>query len=371
MVAWKGYMLLLKAVATALVLIAGAAVVLWYANTLNSWVLGGLIGGLAALLLSIPISLMLFSYLSHRHDGRSRRSDDAYDEAEPLLDDYDEVPRRLMKRISIEADNEYPGLRRGVWGEEYEEYEDDEQHYLPAPSRQQLPAPRVVASDQQLVHRSPSTQRDVRQTRQLSQRDLEIESRNTTSRRPNNPGYPAEKTRGKFQSQALRIAREEAYRRSEKEEEISDLPLPRSRRPTSSLHTRKLDTDRNEKPVGSRGYRQSSEDMQDDQSAYPSVQQGNLQRGRRIVDANPSPNSPSRTYANAAENQAHQLDYEEDSDPGFFDQTYMTGDLKKPLLRRAPYMYDNDALKNELAQQVDPPVTRRSTRYLPIRRDEE
>ena len=48
----------MKAVAVALVLIAGAAVVLWYGNTLNSWVLGGLIGGLAALLLSIPISLI-------------------------------------------------------------------------------------------------------------------------------------------------------------------------------------------------------------------------------------------------------------------------------------------------------------------------
>src|ERR1700730_15842694 len=58
----------MKAVAAALVLIAGAAVVLWYGNTLNSWVLGGLIGGLAALLLSIPISLTLFSYLSRRHE---------------------------------------------------------------------------------------------------------------------------------------------------------------------------------------------------------------------------------------------------------------------------------------------------------------
>ena len=58
----------MKLVATALVLIASAALVLWYGNTLNSWVLGGLIGGLAALLLSIPISLMLFSYLSRHHD---------------------------------------------------------------------------------------------------------------------------------------------------------------------------------------------------------------------------------------------------------------------------------------------------------------
>src|SRR5436305_6554592 len=58
----------MRAAAVALVLIIGAAVVLWYGNTLNSLVLGGLIGGLAALLVSIPISLILFSYLSRRHD---------------------------------------------------------------------------------------------------------------------------------------------------------------------------------------------------------------------------------------------------------------------------------------------------------------
>src|SRR5579859_2526994 len=62
----------MRAAAVALVLIIGAAVVLWYGNTLNSWVLGGLIGGLAALLLSIPISLVLFSFFSRRHDEQLR-----------------------------------------------------------------------------------------------------------------------------------------------------------------------------------------------------------------------------------------------------------------------------------------------------------
>ena len=62
----------MRAAAVALVLIVGAAVVLWYGNTLNSWVLGGLIGGLAALLLSIPISLVLFSFFSRRHDEQFR-----------------------------------------------------------------------------------------------------------------------------------------------------------------------------------------------------------------------------------------------------------------------------------------------------------
>ena len=79
----------MKPVATALVLIPSAALVLWYGNTLNSWVLGGLIGGLAALLLSVPISLMLFSYLSRRHDeylsmetSQEAMSADAYNSAD-------------------------------------------------------------------------------------------------------------------------------------------------------------------------------------------------------------------------------------------------------------------------------------------------
>src|SRR5213082_4304007 len=58
----------MRVAAALIVFILGTAVILVFANTLNSWVLGGLIGGLAALLVSIPISLTLFSYLSRRHD---------------------------------------------------------------------------------------------------------------------------------------------------------------------------------------------------------------------------------------------------------------------------------------------------------------
>src|SRR5450755_3147755 len=87
---------MMKVVAAALVFIAGAAVVLWFGNTLNSWVLGGLIGGLAAILLTIPISLTLFSYLSRRHDEQLRA------EAELQQDEYsqvyEDVPARVVRR---------------------------------------------------------------------------------------------------------------------------------------------------------------------------------------------------------------------------------------------------------------------------------
>src|SRR5574340_1371657 len=58
----------MRAAAAAIVFILGAAVILVMANSLNSWVVGGLIGGLAALLISIPISVLLFTVLSRRHD---------------------------------------------------------------------------------------------------------------------------------------------------------------------------------------------------------------------------------------------------------------------------------------------------------------
>ncbi|MGH2507241.1 MAG: hypothetical protein ACRDHZ_07515 [Ktedonobacteraceae bacterium] len=62
----------MRVAAVALVLMVGAAMVLIFANTLNSWVLGGLLGGLAALLLSIPISLALFTFLARRHNALLR-----------------------------------------------------------------------------------------------------------------------------------------------------------------------------------------------------------------------------------------------------------------------------------------------------------
>jgi hypothetical protein len=364
-------MLLLKAVATALVLIAGAAVVLWYANTLNSWVLGGLIGGLAALLLSIPISLTLFTYLSHRHDGHSRMEEEKYQEAVSLSYEYEEMSERALRKISIEEENAYLHYQRGVWGEEYEE----EEHYLPDASRRQLPAPRVPNANQQPVDRSPSTQQGARETRQLSARDTEMGSQHTTSRRSNNPdfpGYQPEMTRGQFQSQALRIAREEAYRRSEKAEATDDFRTHRSRRPSSPLRTKKLDnTTWKEKPATSYSDRQDPEDLLDDQEAYPLTQPRYLRRGRRIVDASLSPNSPYRQSPDSTEDQAQQTDSSRDSEAEEFDQAYSTGNLKKPLVRRAPYMYDTDALKSELSQQVDPPITRRSSRNLFVRHDDE
>src|SRR6266571_8694836 len=81
----------MRIAALALVLIVASAVVLIFANTLNSWVLGGLIGGLAALLISIPISLIIFSALARRQDEHLHAQMLAQHEEDMAYDEYDEV----------------------------------------------------------------------------------------------------------------------------------------------------------------------------------------------------------------------------------------------------------------------------------------
>ncbi|GLV56959.1 hypothetical protein KDH_37980 [Dictyobacter sp. S3.2.2.5] len=360
---------MLKAVAAALVLIVGAAVVLWYANTLNSWVLGGLIGGLAALLLSIPISLTLFSFLARRHEEQERiRLQDEEFEEEPRsgMYVYRQVPERLARTIWIEEDDGYTPRNRGVWGEEdeYEEYE-QERRYLPAPTRRELPppSPRNLASDEYPAYRPSSTQRPRSTPRQLTPRDGETPSRRHTTRRLPNPGFPGyqpEMTRSQFQSQALRIARQEASQRSEDAAQ-DDYQGYRSRRPSSPL-TNKHST---RKPPSSHGYRQITRQLQDTDGPYRYTQ-----RGRRIVDANPSPNSPYRAISEDEDISAQKYQYR-DPETDVFPPDFMGADLKKPLQRRAPYMYEDDPLKDELAQQLEPPITRRSSRNLTSSHDEE
>jgi hypothetical protein len=41
-----------------------------------------------------------------------------------------------------------------------------------------------------------------------------------------------------------------------------------------------------------------------------------------------------------------------------------SGTLKNPMVRRAPYMYEDDPMRQEFAQQLDAPVVRRSSRKL-------
>jgi hypothetical protein len=47
------------------------------------------------------------------------------------------------------------------------------------------------------------------------------------------------------------------------------------------------------------------------------------------------------------------------------DSERRSGSLQNPLVRRPPYLYEDDPLREEFAQQLknEPPITRRSSRY--------
>ncbi|MBA2681675.1 MAG: hypothetical protein H0U76_25180 [Ktedonobacteraceae bacterium] len=370
----------MKAVAAALVLVVGAAVVLWYGNTLNSWVLGGLIGGLAALLLSIPISLTIFSFLSRHHDQRSR-SDEEY---EPIYE-YPEVPERVARSVYV-VEEDRPRVRPEVWGEEDEWYEGEEdgeevfydrtqgsrrpsaQPRLPAPNQQRsvprLPAPQqsTVKSTRQLSQTTRQLpERNALNPKQLSAREKEITTRRPTQQRMNysgQPGYQPETQQSQMRSQALRTARMEAARQRE-EDQIEELPSHRSRRSPSSRSSRTL-----------------SESQYDEQEISQRTQQGAKQyprRPRRKADAPSSQNGESQFSSQTSESTTRQSAQRQRTEPetDYLNPPMTNGNIKKPLVRRAPYMYEDDPLRKELSQQVEGPITRRSSRNLSRHQEED
>ncbi len=294
----------MRAVAAALVLIVAAAVVLWYGNTLNSWVLGGLIGGLAALLLSIPISLTIFSFLSRRHDERLRADEDMYEEEYGQVHEYLEVPERVVRSMYVVAEDR-PRSRREVWEEEeeWDERDEEEDFYrrtdavrrvvpqepprLPAPgySSQQKPVPRLLAPQRGMLNsrQLPASSKQLPEhgalnSRQLSAREREITSRRPAPQRtnyPGTPGYQAEVPQSQLRSQALRTARLEAARQRE-EDEIEELPSYRPRRSPVVRPTKPLPEQQGDEQVLSRG-------MQQGAKHYP-------RRPRHLVDTSPTQN---------------------------------------------------------------------------------
>jgi len=212
----------MKAVAVALVLIAGAAVVLWFGNTLNSWVLGGLIGGLAALLLSIPICLTLFAYLSRRHDEHLRVEAEAQEQEAMAYGYYAEgAPQaRLVRRAYIEPsviDSQAASLQEEKYRYVQDQYEQQQYaaRHLPTPTSQRLPTTRQG----QLPQRASASTRGgegavpKQQARNVPlMRTKDLTGRRTTRRMsyPGFAGYEPGSFHSQHRSAALRAARQEA-----------------------------------------------------------------------------------------------------------------------------------------------------------------
>ena len=385
----------MRTAAVALVLIVGAAVVLWYGNTLNSLILGGLIGGLAALLLSIPISLVLFSYFSRRHE--------------------DQLRAEVQEEMSLAQIHEYgyPEAPEDIYDAEVQmlppaEYERSDyrvttgrnlvpSHPLPPPTRQN----QLAASEGQ-AYRQRTTEYPLRPARPPKSASLApsgrgngnaLPSRNPNAARqgryPGFPGYQPTLPRGSHRTAAFRAARQEAAQQYNDD----DLEVY----PTST--SRKIPTVRQEQNLVPEQYRPRVNRP----AQKPHPQGPDHYRSKRTVDGSPIPpgykhalpeaseslanETSQRIYYRSREQQTDQL--RESTGPvGRGPQTdqirrsnesmtrnprveaqlrnpeVITGSLKNPLVRRAPYMYEDDPLRQELAQQIDVPfIQRRASLY--------
>jgi hypothetical protein len=89
------------------------------------------------------------------------------------------------------------------------------------------------------------------------------------------------------------------------------------------------------------------------------------QRPQRIVDALPLQDRSRRPLPSSDDAcQTDRFTGYQDSQTGYDVDEAISDNLRRPLVRRAPYMYDDDSLREEMAQYVERPAVRRSSRYL-------
>ena len=352
----------MRAAAVALVLIVGAAVVLWFGNMLNSWVLGGLMGGLAALLLSIPISLTLFSFLARRHDEQIRSTEQ------------EEVLLAQSGVYGFEDRAEVAAIYELAPEDEWYEEHNNRRRNLPAPNYPRLPAPGQgypsAPADADLRQRNMNYPPVLR--KQLGTAPL-ARGKNVPAPRPANrtyypgfPGYSGNIPRGLHQSAALRAAQQEAAQQRNDVEvdrsttyNLKRLPSPRSMHNSTELPLRPTEprTSRQLPPQVPPIRRRRTVDADLVAPGYPQRQIDNPQTEPINDNAYYPQTGPVRQQATGQLGRSRQLDEQ------YLHSQGMTGSIKSSLVRRPPYMYEDDPLRQELAQQVNPPTVRRSSRY--------
>jgi hypothetical protein len=368
----------MRAAAVALVLIVGATVVLWFGNMLNSWVLGGLMGGLAALLLSIPISLTLFSFLARRHDEQFRSAEQEVSLAQS--GDYGYEDHAEVAAIYEEA---YELSPEDAWYEEY----NNRRRNLPAPNYPRLPAAgqshasaSVDAGLRQRNMEYPPMLRKQPGTAPLARgKNVPAPRPSPASRTyyPGFPGYSGNSPRSLHQSAALRTARQEAARQRNDVEVVQSnaynlkrLPPPRTRHNSMDLSLRPME------PRTSRQLpqqlppirRRRTVDADFVPPGYSQRQVGNPQTEPISENAYYPQTGPARQQTTGQLGRNRQLN-EQYHHPQTISGA--SGTIKNPLVRRPPYMYEDDPLRQQLAQQVNPPTVRRSSRYEEYEYEEE
>lgn len=380
----------MKVAALALVLIVASAVVLIFANTLNSWVVGGLIGGLAALLISIPISLIIFSTFARRHDERLY--------AQMLLQHEEDLAYAEEEyRQEYEEDDYYD--EEEAYGRVYEAeayYVDEEEEFeLPRGRRQPElrslpPAGQSYASlsarstakqrTADLAQNNTSSQSSRRPTRELAydrergERTREFstprQKQQTGHQRTARTPYTTQSLRSQQQAAARRAARQEATqgRSQYGSEQLSTGPI---QRPTTTRHLppqsiqlsrSRVQEEAARRQIGEDGWLRPTNNREAKKpsnggSERPQETQTDQLRNRDLYPATgPVRTNPDTGYI-ARNRQVDEQSSEEEAS---------TGNLFNPLVRRAPYLYEDDPLREELSQHIEKPIRRRASRFLSL-----
>lgn len=386
----------MRTAAILLVLVVGAAVVLLFGNTLNSWVLGGVIGGLVALLISIPISLQLFFFLSKRHEERLEAQE--YEQEEIALARAGYVYPQISTEVYEEEAEDYLLESEVVEYEEMQVRRSPVVRNAPEPPLPRLPAARQSQAMEYSVYQQRSMPRQ-QQDWPVAREGGNSSRRPAADRRARNSsflGYQANAIRSQHQTAALRAARREALAQQQGDQDDYDvLPTSYSRRLPVARPAQSLI----EQP--DRSVRKSGPSRQlPQQMGYPV-------RHQRVVDAEPSQYAPRSLPARGESSASRppttdplrghesQIDHLQDQlaqqQTGPFRQQQQTDAIRRqgqtgqiprnrqvtdarrkidadtealnrPLVRRAPYTYEDDPIRQELAQHLEPPAVRRSSR---------
>lgn len=380
----------MKVAALALVLIVASAVVLIFANTLNSWVVGGLIGGLAALLISIPISLIIFSTFARRHDERlyaqmvlQHEEDLAYAE--------EEYQQALEERDVYDEE----GYRRVYDADAYYVDEEGEEFELPRGRRQQevrsLPpagqsyaslsgrsAPKQHTSEpsQNVTPSQPSRRptRELAYVRERGERTREFstqrQKQQTGHQRTARTPYTTQSLRSQQQAAARRAAQQEATQGQSAfgSEQVTTGPI---QRPTTTRHLpsqssrARAQEEATKKQIGEDGWLRPADNRgakrpSNGGGARPQETQTDQLRNRDLYPAT----GPVRLNPETG-----QIARNRQVDEQYSEEEATTGNLYTPLVRRPPYLYEDDPLQEELSRHIEKPIRRRASRYLS--RDEE
>jgi len=373
----------MRAAAVALVLIIGAVVLLIFANTLNSWVLGGLIGGLAALLISIPISLFLFTILARRHDEELRALQEVLEEEMAAAGiegrEYAEVYEANAYVLSNE-ENFYNDPRgRRLSGA----------RSLPAAGQSQASVSAYGTYNQRPGNYPPGSRRPSQALPQAREKGIPTQQLAPDHRLQKHAVHEVNAMRSKYQTAALRAAQREAALESD---DIEVVPTH------STAPYKRISPARSSQPLSEQSTQ--FKQVRPTHQLPPEQQAVNPNSPRRVGDAASSqkggtrrnvpsggvyfPGRAPRTDSlRSREPQTDRLrERYPETEPVYLrsqtgqlirnpqlveqlrDPDMITGSLNNPLVRRAPYMYEDDPLREELAQQIDGPIMRRSSRFL-------